>query len=83
MILRLPENIAAQVSQLMTGNLMEVTDMIEMDPFIDRTEQRVRNMFKFKFGEFESNASIMELPCVIESHKTIDDVNFYKCSNIS
>jgi TATA-binding protein-associated factor Taf7 len=25
----------------------------------------------------------MDLPCVIESHKTVDDVNFYKCNNIS
>lgn len=25
----------------------------------------------------------MDLPCVIESHKTLDDINFYKCQNIS
>lgn len=57
--------------------------MIEMEPFIDRKDGEVRNKFWFKFGEFESKASILDLPCVIESHKTIDDVNFYKCNNIS
>ena len=67
----------------MNGNTIEVTDMIEMEPFINRSEGEIRNKFKFKFGDFESNASIMDLPCVIESHKTVDDVNFYKCSNIS
>lgn len=39
--------------------------------------------FSFKFNDFESKASILELPCVIESHKTLDSVNLFKSNNIS
>ena len=62
---------------------MEVTDMIDMEPYISRDENGTWNMFKFQFWDFSSNASILDLPCVIESHKTVDDANFYKCNNIS
>ena len=39
--------------------------------------------FTFKFKEFESKASLMELPCVIESQKSLDSVNLFKSNNIS
>lgn len=83
MILRLPEQISERITHLMNGRMMEVTDLIEIEPFVDKNEDESRNMFRFKFGDFQSNASILDLPCVIESHKTVDDTNFYKCNNIS
>ena len=62
---------------------MDITEQIEMEPFIDKSDGEIKNKFRFKFREFESIASIIDLPCVIESHKTVDDINFYKCNNIS
>lgn len=50
---------------------------------MDKGENETKNKFRFKFGDFESFASLLDLPCVIESHKTIDDINFYKSQNIS
>lgn len=54
-----------------------------MEPFIDKEGGEIQNKFRFKFGNFESFATLMDLPCVIESHKTLDDINFYKSQNIS
>ena len=39
--------------------------------------------FSFKMNNFESKASLMDLPCIIESHKTLDSVNLFKSNNIS
>jgi hypothetical protein len=39
--------------------------------------------YMFKFGDIETPASLMDLPCVIESHKSLDSVNLFKSNNIS
>lgn len=60
-----------------------MTDQIEIEPYIDKESGEQKNKFHFKFGEFESHATLLDLPCVIESHKTLDDINFFKSQNIS
>jgi transcription initiation factor TFIID subunit 7 len=39
--------------------------------------------FSFKLGDKESTASLLDLPCVIESHKSLDSMNLFKSNNIS
>ena len=39
--------------------------------------------FTFKMDDFESKASLVDLPCVIESFKTLDSINLFKSNNIS
>lgn len=83
MILWLPEHIAKQIHNQINGDQIDVTDQIELEPYIDKENGEQKNKFHFKFGDFESHATLLDLPCVIESHKTLDDINFFKSQNIS
>lgn len=38
---------------------------------------------RFSFENFQSTASIVDLPCIIESQKTLDALNFFKSNDIS
>lgn len=39
--------------------------------------------FRLKFGETQSTASLVDLPCLVESYKTLDHVNIFKSNNVS
>ena len=38
--------------------------------------------YKIKYKDFESSATLCELPCIIESYKTIDKINFFKSNDV-
>lgn len=83
MILRVPEELADQINDLIELNGEEV-DCLELKPKIIKNKKGDEiTQFDFKFQNFKSKASIIELPCVIESHKTLDDINIFKSNNIS
>ena len=83
MILRVPDNIAEQINALIDYQ-NDAADNVELVPQIikNRHGEEV-TMFKFRLNNFESRASLIDLPCVIESQKTLDDVNYFKSANIS
>jgi len=35
-----------------------------------------------KFDNFNFTAKVLDLPCILESHKTIDNKSFYKTADI-
>ena len=80
MILRVPEHIQKQIHSFidMKGNDYEM----EMNPKTVEKNGEFYTQFDFKYGDFESTASIIELPCVIESQKTLDDITVFKSGNI-
>lgn len=39
-------------------------------------------VFKVKFGTIETIAVLLDLPCIMETHKTLDYINFFKNSDI-
>lgn len=38
---------------------------------------------RFNFDGFQSKASLVDLPCIIESQKTLDGINVFKSNDIS
>jgi len=39
--------------------------------------------FEVRYNDFKGKASLIELPTIIESHKTIDFINIFKSNDIS
>jgi transcription initiation factor TFIID subunit 7 len=39
--------------------------------------------FKVRFGPIETYSVLLDLPCIIESHKTLDYINFFKNSDLA
>ena len=82
MIFRVPPKIAEQLNELFKKT--EGEDTIELVPTTSMNKNGESLVqFKFRMGDFESRASIIDLPCVIESYKTLDNVNLFKAGNIS
>jgi TATA-binding protein-associated factor Taf7 len=40
-------------------------------------------LIRFKFGDFESRATVVDLPTITESYKTKDSINFFKSNSIN
>ena len=83
MILRVPDEIADKLNKLFDN---EKTDnpMIDISPMIQKNENNEdTHQFKFKFEDFESIGTLVDLPCIIESQKSVDDINFFKSNDIS
>jgi transcription initiation factor TFIID subunit 7 len=82
MILRVPEKLADELNKMF--DKAEGEDFIELTPFITKNKDGEElTQFKVDINNFHSKASIIELPCIIESHKTLDDINIFKTSDIS
>ena len=84
MILRVPDEIADRLNALFEEEGEESEHMIDITPCIVRNPKSGDvTQFKFKFENFESNASLVDLPCIIESHKSVDSINLFKSNDIS
>ena len=55
---------------------------IEFTPISVSGEEDGR-IFKVRFGNIETLSAILDLPCILESHKTLDYINFFKNSDIA
>jgi transcription initiation factor TFIID subunit 7 len=85
-ILRVPPDVADKIDRAMITetNPDKPSDMIELTPVFAPDDERTQSLrFRFKFGEFSSMATMLDLPCVLESQKTLDFVNFFKSNDIS
>ena len=83
MILRVPEAMSEKINNFLDSE-EDTDDYVELVPQITKTRNGEEvTMFKFRIGDHEAKASLLDLPCVVESQKTIDDVNFFKSANIS
>jgi hypothetical protein len=81
LILRVPEHLADKLNALFDKD--EDTEVIDITPQIRLKNGERLTQFDFQMGDFHSTASLVELPCVIETHKSLDDVNYFKTGNIS
>jgi len=82
LILRVPPEIAKKINESMAKIDNKETDFFEMIPFYENSESDSLK-FQFRYGNFQSVASIIELPSVIESHRTLDHINYFKSNDIS
>ena len=83
MILRVPDEIADRLNDLFEEEgadeqFIDITPCIVKNPKTGNVAQ-----FKFKFENFEAPASLVDLPCIIESHKSVDSINMFKSNDIS
>ena len=82
LILRVPDELADFINELMTSGSDEVEEVELIPVIISNSKGETVTQFRFCLGKFETRASLIELPCVIESQKTIDNVNFFKSANV-
>lgn len=82
LILRVPEALADKLNAMFEqegdDKPIEITPKLVIGKASFPTVQ-----FDFAFDGFHSKATLVELPCVIESHKSLDDATFFKTGNVS
>lgn len=73
-ILRVPPEIAEKLHAKLDGE--DGDDFIDITPNIisNRQDEEV-TQFKFNYDGLELRASLLDLPCIIESQKSIDSIN--------
>eukprot|EP00026_Physarum_polycephalum_P008248 Phypoly_transcript_08328.p1 GENE.Phypoly_transcript_08328~~Phypoly_transcript_08328.p1 ORF type:complete len:456 (+),score=143.08 Phypoly_transcript_08328:100-1467(+) len=74
MILRLPPQLADQVRKMLRTK--QLTEEIEFE-----FDEDQRNA-KFRVGRKKYDAYLVDLPCIVESHKTLDKTTYYKSADI-
>lgn len=89
LIIRFPEEIADKIRAKISNN-EEISEEelkkgldIEITPFINRTEGHENMQFGIKYEDFNSTGTLMELPNILESYKTLDRINVFKSNDIS
>ncbi|EGG13475.1 transcription initiation factor TFIID subunit [Cavenderia fasciculata] len=73
LILRLPPQLADRVRKMIKQK--------HIDTPIDLSFKDGRQV-QFKFGQEEYNAALLDLPCVLESHKTLDKSSYFKTGDV-
>lgn len=73
LILRLPEDWTRSLNSESKIELIS----------IDVNNEEPERVFKVNFGQVETFAFLLDLPCIVETHKTLDDVNFFKNTDIA
>lgn len=81
-VLRLPLSLAARVRELMQAP-GATRDMAMHIQFIDQPGFEKGRLARVRIGEDFFPATLMDLPTVVESAKSIDGVSFYKCGHVS
>lgn len=81
LIIRFPEKLSQKVNEMFEK---EVGEEIEITPFLSINNKGEEvSSFNIKIDNRNYEGVLTELPCVIESFKTIDDINLIKSNNIS
>ena len=85
MILRVPDEIADRLNELFEDDSPNAENYIDITPFLTQDPQSKGDLtqFKFKFENFESTATLVDLPCIVESMKSVDSINLFKSNDIS
>ncbi|XP_065884676.1 transcription initiation factor TFIID subunit 7-like [Dysidea avara] len=73
-ILRLPQDVAGKVHEAIRED--ELTERLQISDFSDVREGLLH------FDDITLSAKLMDLPCIIESHKTLDKKSLYKTGDI-
>ena len=73
LILRLPEEWTIKLNQ---------DTKVEFSS-INLPNEEPGRVFQARFGANESFAYLLDLPTIVETHKTLDNINFFKNSDIS
>ena len=73
-ILRLPQDVAGKVREAIRED--ELTERLQISDFSDVREGLLH------FDDITLSAKLMDLPCIIESHKTLDKKALYKTGDI-
>lgn len=55
---------------------------IDITPHVVKEGDAEKLEFDVKYEDFESKASLVELPCILESQKSIDMINLFKSNDI-
>ena len=72
LILRLPEEWTIKLNQ---DTKVEFSSM-------NLANEEPGRVFQARFGTHESFAYLLDLPTIVETHKTLDNINFFKNSDI-
>lgn len=75
-ILRLPSGPAAALKSVVASGVLNLKDRLSIQIEQDMKHGTVR------FDNWILPSKIVDLPCIIESHKTLDKKNFYKTADI-
>ena len=75
-ILRLPSVAAASLKAAVQAGVTNLKDRLSIQLQPDMRHGTVR------FDGWVLPAKVVDLPCIIESHKTLDKKNFYKTADI-
>lgn len=82
LIFRAPPDLAEELHALLERG--EGEEFFELTPMCVTNRQGEQvTQFKFRLGDVERKASIVDLPCVLESHKTLDGSALFKSGNLS
>ncbi|KAF2078097.1 hypothetical protein CYY_000568 [Polysphondylium violaceum] len=73
LLLRLPPHLSDKLKRMLRQKHIDVPIDFQF-----KTDRQIQ----FKFDDQEFNASLCDLPCIIESHKTFDKLSFYKTADI-
>eukprot|EP01111_Echinosteliopsis_oligospora_P018336 TRINITY_DN8341_c0_g1_i1.p1 TRINITY_DN8341_c0_g1~~TRINITY_DN8341_c0_g1_i1.p1 ORF type:complete len:205 (-),score=47.51 TRINITY_DN8341_c0_g1_i1:97-711(-) len=74
LILRLPPTLADEVRKLLRSKQFNMEMEFEFDAG--------GRQGKFKVGKKKYDAQLLDLPCILESQKTLDKVQYYKSADI-
>ena len=72
LILRLPEEWTMKLNQ---NTKVEFSSL-------DVMNEEPGRVFQVRLGPHESLAYLLDLPTIVETHKTLDNINFFKNSDI-
>lgn len=75
-ILRMPSGPAAALKSVVASGVLNLKDRLSIQIETDMRRGTVR------FDNWILPTKIVDLPCIIESHKTLDKKNFYKTADI-
>lgn len=81
MIIRFPEEIADQLHEYFENGGEEPELTLEVDPHRSDTVSRIALQVGVNGEKYK--ATVMELPTISSTFKTIDRVNFFKSNDIS
>ena len=75
-VLRLPDLVADVVRDALGRSKDALKERLKVDMHPDRRDAKVY------FDSLEFDAKLLDLPCIVETHKTFDRKTFYKTGDI-